>query len=279
MDRSWSRLEVEATVADYVAMLGAELRDESFNKTAHRRALQPLLNDRSEGAIERKHQNISAILIELGFKYIDGYKPLFNYQQLLFDVVEDRLRVDTDLSKLVESFVKQAPPIPEVDDILDVLVNPPEPLERSKTTYTRPAIPRRTVDYLAIEVRNSALGSAGEDFALNFERARLIHAGKPSLADQIEHTSVVEGDGTGYDIRSYETDGSDRFIEVKTTTGGIYTPIYLSRNELYVSKELHERYHLYRPFTFRKNPRLFTLAGALDETCRIEATQFVGRVG
>ena len=279
MAGSWSRIEDEATVADYMSMLGAELRGEQYRKADHWRALQPLLANRSKGAIERKHMNISAILIELGFKYIDGYKPLGNYQQLLFDVVEDRLRVDTELAKLVESFVKQAPPVPEVDNILELLVKPPQSSDRSRAIYDRPPIPRRTMDYLAIEVRNSALGNAGENFALNFERARLIHAGKPSLADRIEHTSVIEGDGAGYDIRSYEADGSDRFIEVKTTKGGKYTPIYLSRNELYVSKDLRERYHLYRPFTFHKNPRLFTLAGALDETCRIEATQYVGRVG
>ena len=76
----WSRVEVEAIVADYVAMLTAELRREPYSKTAHRRALAPLLDARSDGAIERKHQNISAVLIELGFPYIFGYKPLGNYQ-------------------------------------------------------------------------------------------------------------------------------------------------------------------------------------------------------
>jgi len=88
MAEDWSRQEVEATVEDYFAMLHAELRAEPFNKTQHRRHLASLLRARSDGAIERKHQNISAVLIELGFPYIQGYKPLSNYQQLLFDVVE-----------------------------------------------------------------------------------------------------------------------------------------------------------------------------------------------
>ena len=43
-DRDWSREEVEATVADYLSMLGAELREEEYSKTEHRRALQRLLN-------------------------------------------------------------------------------------------------------------------------------------------------------------------------------------------------------------------------------------------
>jgi hypothetical protein len=61
---SWSRDEVEATVASYFEMLEAGLRGEAVNKTAYRNALLPLLRGRSAGAVERKHQNISAILIE-----------------------------------------------------------------------------------------------------------------------------------------------------------------------------------------------------------------------
>lgn len=53
----WSREEVESVIADYLAMLTLELRHEPYNKAAHRRQLLGLLNERSESAIERKHQN------------------------------------------------------------------------------------------------------------------------------------------------------------------------------------------------------------------------------
>lgn len=279
MAGSWSRLEVEATVADYFSMLEAELREEPLNKTEHRRRLSPLLVDRSDGAIERKHQNISAILLKLGYPYVDGYKPLVNYQQLLFDVVEDRLAQARELTELVKLSVEKPQAPPTVEDILTALVDPPKPSNASAPTVReRPTVSRKAVDYLAIEARNAALGLAGEEFALNFERARLIYAERAALADQIEHTSVAVGDGPGYDIRSFETDGSERFIEVKTTGYGIYTPFYLSRNEVAVSADLDEKYHLYRPFHFRKQPQLFTIAGSLGRTCKLEATQYVGRV-
>jgi hypothetical protein len=87
----WSRIEVEAAVADYLDMLALELRGEPFNKANHNRDLLRVLDGRTRGSIERKHQNISAILIELGYPYIDGYKPLRNYQELLREVVEERL--------------------------------------------------------------------------------------------------------------------------------------------------------------------------------------------
>ncbi|MEN6543296.1 hypothetical protein [Parvibaculum sp.] len=50
-------------------------------------ALLPLLNDRSEGAVEFKHQNISAVLKGLGEDWIPGYKPAFNFQMTLVDAV------------------------------------------------------------------------------------------------------------------------------------------------------------------------------------------------
>ena len=64
---SWTIEEVEAVVADYLHMLTQELAGQSYNKTAHRKVLQAQLQNRSNGSIERKRQNISAILIELGY--------------------------------------------------------------------------------------------------------------------------------------------------------------------------------------------------------------------
>ena len=104
---AWSREEVEAAVADYFDMLARELRGEPFNKAQHNRMLQRLLNNRSHGAIERKHQNISAILIELGYPYIDGYKPLGNYQELLRLVVEGHLSGAAGLNETVEALVEK----------------------------------------------------------------------------------------------------------------------------------------------------------------------------
>lgn len=87
----WSRTEVEATVRDYFDMLKAELRGERYVKAHHRRKLLEKLDGRTEGAVERKHQNISAILLKHGQPFIEGYKPLSAYQGLLEDVVLEEL--------------------------------------------------------------------------------------------------------------------------------------------------------------------------------------------
>lgn len=57
----WSQIEVEATAADYLHMLFMELSGQSDNKSAHRKLLLGKLNNRPEGAIERKHQNMTAV--------------------------------------------------------------------------------------------------------------------------------------------------------------------------------------------------------------------------
>jgi len=47
-------------------MLTLQLARQVYNKTEHRRARLGRLSDRSHGSVELKHQNISAILSELG---------------------------------------------------------------------------------------------------------------------------------------------------------------------------------------------------------------------
>lgn len=88
----WTEDEVSAAVRDYFDMLHAELDGRPYVKAEHFRALGKQLNGRTKGAIEQKHMNISAILQELGYPSIDGYKPLKNYQQILKAAVEDRIR-------------------------------------------------------------------------------------------------------------------------------------------------------------------------------------------
>lgn len=108
MPEDWSRVEVEAAVIDYFAMLAMELRGEAFNKAEHNRALGQMLDNRTRGSIERKHQNISAVLIEAGYPYIDGYKPLGNYQDLLRAVVVERLAGAVALNQTVAAASRAA---------------------------------------------------------------------------------------------------------------------------------------------------------------------------
>jgi hypothetical protein len=273
----WSRSEVEAIVDDYLSMLASELAGTPYSKAAHRRALLPLLAGRSEQSIEFKHANISAALLDAGFPYIGGYKPRSNYQALIAEVLDDRMQHAHRLQEIAAADADHPIVVPEVDDILAALTERPAPRPRTEPSvgeYRTPVL-RLSTNFIEREARNRSLGGAGEDFALNFERARLIVAGRESLASRIEHTSRVRGDGAGYDILSYEENGAERLIEVKTTKYGIATPFFVSRNEVAVSERHAPRYQVYRLFDFRTRPRLYVLPGAIGHSCDLSAATFL----
>ena len=70
----------------------------------------PRLNNRSHGSVELKHQNISAVLIEMGMPYISGYKPRVNYQRsLLPAVVGEHLSRNPQLQQLFEQNCHEMP--------------------------------------------------------------------------------------------------------------------------------------------------------------------------
>jgi hypothetical protein len=274
MSGSWSREEVEATVADYLHMLTMELTGQQYSKTDHRRKLIRLLNNRSEGAVERKHQNISAILIEFGCPYISGYKPLGNYQDLLHKVVADRLK-DNDLfdrAALAAVQMPAAAPLP--NNFAKVLVESPR-LSLSAREPDAPKI-RSAVkrDYIDREARNTSLGRAGELFVVHFERWRLISGGHERLATKVEHVAETQGDGLGFDVLSFDTTGKEKLIEVKTTSFGKETPFFITRNEVDLSRSEADHFHLYRLFDFRKEPHLFSFRGPVDKHCHLDPITF-----
>lgn len=279
MRRPWTREEVEVTVADYLHMLTQELAGQLYSKTRHRRALRRKLEDRPDGAIERKHQNISAILLELGCPWISGYKPLGNYQLLLHGVVERQVATDPLFDQTALSAADQPATPPLLLDFRTVLVPSPVMRHRAEQDLSPYAALERGVkrDYLAREAHNASLGRAGEDFVVAYERARLRASGKDNLGEQIEHIAETKGDGLGFDVLSFEIDGKERFIEVKTTAFAKETPFCVTRNELEFSKCFSTQFQLYRLFEFRKVPRMFSLSGAINENCFLDPVTYAGR--
>lgn len=278
MSSHWSESEVQAAVEDYFTMLRLELSGHEYNKTAHRRALITQLNNRSDGSVELKHQNISAVLIEMGIPYIDGYKPRFNYQRsLLPSIVTDYLKSHPEIQLLFQQDCERTPVVPQA--VLAAMESSPESMARKEPTVAEQKVICNPfgVNYLEREARNQLLGEAGEQFVINFERDRLIQAGKERLANRIEQVSATIGPSAGFDVRSFEENGSDRFIEVKTTKYGKNTPFFVTPNELRFSRENAHYYYLYRIFKFREAPGLFALQGHLADRCLLEPSEFIAR--
>ena len=269
----WSQVECDIIVVDYLDMLHKELKGEGFSKAEHRRAVVPKLNARTEGSVEYKHQNISAILNELGYPYIPGYQPASNYQQLLKEVIELRLS-NSMIERSAELLIEQ--PIQNIISIdWDRVLSDPPAIQREN--FQRPVrdFAPKKYNFSEIESRNRTLGLKGEEFILEFERYRLANAGREDLVKDIEWTSDLKGDGAGYDIRSFNpSNDQELFIEVKTTKLGKYLPFFISSNEVEFSRENKQNYSLYRVYDFRDSPKLFMLDGDVSESVNLEANNY-----
>ena len=268
----WSDAENDLTVASYFAMLAEEVAGRRYNKAAYRRALLQLLQNRPEGAIEFKHQNISAVLKGLGEIWIQGYKPAFNFQMSLVDAVARWLARNAQWIGR-EAGWKHRPGLRE-DTALWVGTPPtfsnqppPEELEQMQLIA-------RKVDVAGRDERNRALGRAGEERALQHERAVLIQHSRDDLARRVRWVAEEDGDGAGYDIASFEPDGRTRLVEVKMTNGWERTPFSISRNELEVANERRAEWRLLRLWDFSREPKAFELHPPLDAHVSLTAQTF-----
>ena len=278
MAEDWSREEVEATVASYFQMLAMELAGTQINKTAHRRALLPLLRGRSDDAVQFKHANISAVLAELDKPFVDGHKPYPNYQQLLAEVVVEQLAASPTLLALMEHAALATAAKPEGIDYSGVVADPPS-APRARGAADSRHLPRPPIlgkNYLEMEQRNRSLGRSGEEFVVDFERFRLWRSGKGHLSDRVEHVAVTQGDGLGYDVLSYDESGRDRWIEVKTTRRAKETAFFVTPKEEEVSTTEDASYYLYRVFTFDR-PKLYMVDGPLRNHFTLDPSQFKAR--
>jgi len=270
----WTADDVQLLLDDYFEMLHFESEGTAYNKAARNRALRARLSPRTQGSVERKHQNVSSVLHEMGLPFISGYKPSSNAQKLLGDEVVAYLNAHwSGLEKIFEALERlpreSSTPIGKDSVVVATPVSGPIRLG------ARQRAPRK-FDFAARDERNRSLGKGGEEWVVRYERERLIRAGRADLAEAVEWVSETMGDGAGFDIRSKETDGSDLFIEVKTTNGGPLTAFVLTACELECAHEYGSRFRLYRVFDFSNQPHLFIVPGPL-KSLSLEPSEY--RVG
>ncbi len=257
----WSDAENDLIVADYFAMLAADVAAHPYNKAERNRALQARIG-RGRGAIEYKHQNISAVLQWLGQPWIHGYKPALNFQGSLIEAVVRWLNRRPDYPSIMQ--VASAATGLEIP--AELFVGPPPTVSNRPPPkgLDRMLAVARKFDAAGRDERNRALGRAGEERAFAHEKSSLTAIGRADLAKRVKWVSEEEGDGAGYDIASFSPEGNNRLIEVKTTNGWERTPFQITRNELAVADERPDEWCLLRLWNFAREPRAFELRPPLD---------------
>ncbi len=252
-------------------MLLAEISGQSYNKAEHNRRMQSATG-RPKGSIEFKHQNISAVLKAMGETWIDGYKPRFNFQMSLADAVQRWFKQNP------QWFARASAPSKEVAvrESTSLWIGPPPTMgnEPPPDELEHTLAVAKKFDVAGRDLRNRALGRAGEAFVLAHERQTLIQAGRGDLAQDVRWVADEDGDGAGYDILSFAPDGGSRLIEVKTTNGWERTPFHITRNELAVAERNRDDWCLLRLWNFSREPKAFELRPPLDAHVSLTAETF-----
>lgn len=267
----WADSEVERMLDAYFEMLRLDLQGAEFSKVDFYRPVSADIG-RSDKSVKQKFSNVSAVLSEMSAVFVDGYKARPNIQRLLGAKVAGRLAGDAELRELMQNVAQGAmvagttrlgDPSPIPNDIV-----PPSP----RSQHNRRAV---IVDFNSLEAQNRKRGLAGELLVLERERRVLSQVGRPDLAERVRHVSVEDGDGLGFDIRSYTPGGQERFLEVKATVRSALQPFYVSANEVEFSDETTDQFSLVRGFQLDREPGFYEMAGSLRKTADLRPDTFV----
>lgn len=265
----WTADQAAVVVANYFVMLNLERAGGRLNKADLYRRLATEVG-RSPKSVEWKLRNVSAVLEELGIAWIPGLLPAHNFQDALIEAVEAQLpsnpQILTEPAALKPRFASTGRP---------VLVDPPA--IGSSDPDERPVALRRLMgkyDPAERDEFNRSLGRAGEEMVIEFERQRLKRADRDDLADKIRWVADLDGDHLGYDIRSFEIDGQERLMEIKTTNGHARTRFWLSANQYEVAATNPDVYRIRRVYHFRNGAQMFDIKPPLEAGLKLKAEKY-----
>ena len=273
---AWEEPEVLATLEAYFGLMGRELRGQRFSKTATYKELAGQWG-RSWKAYERKMQNVSAVLVLHDHPFLKGLTPLVNIQRSLEPLTLAYIRQHPQVAADLDRYRAQA--VKPYDLQLFEAFRVSEPPSKFGGAGKRTGKVLSPGEIAEKEAQAKEIGRIGEEWVLQYERAKLLEADRPDLAEAVEQVSVTQGDGLGYDVLSYTPDERELHIEVKTTTLKKDTPFLITKNELDYFQGHPDRARIYRVFKVfsKQEVGLYTLCG--QDRARLLLDPVAFRVG
>ena len=178
----------------------------------------------------------------------------FDYLEMLklYDSMADSVLLPSE-----ESYVLEGITTPEITDKIELKDFSPY-IKKKRNKRGKPSgSPNKRYS------RNSEkIGRIGEEFVFNLERLKLVQAGKSDLADKvIWHRNYVSNRTPGWDITSFNFDGTYKLIEVKASIGKSINSIFLTSNEWNQAKERTgtDEYQIYLVANVLKTPEITVL--------------------
>ena len=192
------------------------------------------------------------------------------------EVIFEVLNHSTDTTGELQSLYNWAANASDVDLPIDIsettLKWTKAPNLATKTTSRKKRNSgKNKINWAERDNRNREVGLAGEKLVFNLEVKRLQELGLDDCAQKVKHIAL-DDDYAGYDILSFDENGEEVYIEVKTTRGSIHTPFFISKNEVAVSEEKGEHYWVYRLYSFLEGAEVlfYTLKGPVGLHCTLE---------
>jgi hypothetical protein len=156
-----------------------------------------------------------------------------------------------------EDYVLEEITAPVVPDDFETLEFVPAKRKKRKSGVSSDAQPVKRYSKSSDKV-----GRVGEEYVFNAEKDTLMKAGRKDLASKvIWHRNYPENRTPGWDITSFETNGEEKFIEVKATTGKSITSVILTPNEWKMA-QMHSngnKYQIYLVSKVLAKPQVHTL--------------------
>lgn len=129
------------------------------------------------------------------------------------------------------------------------------------------------VDFHGKAKEQKDLGDKGETLVKQREIEFLTQKG---MHDEAAKVDIVK-DGKGYDVFSFDENGNEKFIEVKTTNGNEYAPFFLSENEIDFLRLHRNQYCIYRIYNFDEEnnfAEFYELNGDIERQLLMKPIQF-----
>jgi hypothetical protein len=182
----------------------------------------------------------------------------FEFSDFLYRIWHPPPR-DEQAPTMLKDYILNFPaPADTSPDFVDMRVGeipePPQVMDPGKGGRT---------DFDQLNRRNKRTGCQGEDVVFLAERQRLERGERPDLAKKVKAV-CKEDDGAGYDILSFELDGQEKRIEVKSTICKAPEPganfnFHLSANEYEQARKI-PNFHLYIVFEVTsKKPKIWPI--------------------
>lgn len=194
----------------------------------------------------------------------------FHWQILDFDSTRDyislldlRLEPATDVTPALDALEQQG-----VSQSLDSTPPPPTGDGSKGVGVSTAQFRRSPVDYEERDRKNRKMGKVGEDLVFAYERTELVKSGRQDLADRVEMVCRTIGDAAGFDVRSFDKNTGDEIhVEVKTTSGPLTTPFFMSAAEMEYAKNCPHCYKIYRLYAYSADAhkvQFFTIEKPLE---------------